>query len=762
VPDRSFLATHRALLAVLLLALLIRLALWAQPLHEPANDEVEYITVAYDLLAGRGWQFYEQYHWLRAPLYPLFLAASLWLSGGNLHLAALPNIVLSVATVGLIYALTTELVRRPADADKSVPQPAPGGSHAPILAALLAAVLLTLGTFASLYMSETLFAFLLIATVLLLVRWQHRATPGAPHLGMLLLAAVCYGLATLTRSLPLAFLPVVLLWLLVGSAGSLQGLWPAGWLRALRAPVLFAAVVLLTIAPWTLRNCQAYGSCILVETGFSYNMWAFNEPRESMGTIFRTLEQIPNPAERADEATQRGMQRLQEDPAILLRKLWPNWGYLWRIKPIQDRFLMSTYYADPPAPLFLAALVFDDLLYVLILVLGIIGLSSSLATRQRATGVPGVLAYLRAPPVLIVLWIAYVVVATLLTHGEPRYRHFLFPLLIPYAAIGTIGMQQFARRAWQDRRSGSTTLPRPDVRTLLRWAAHLALIGLLLHPVWTQYPWQWAAEGAERSTYRIVGDVAYQMGNLSAAEAAYRRALQGDKTADVYMALGGLYLQQGDLSAAEAAFWRAWRHERHYIAANARYGDILRRQSRQDEARRAFVGFYVSEQEMLNWSWRHLDPPPKSRIDIGGGLDFGYVGGMYPDEQQQGAHVRWTNGHGLLRLSTPADSSGPVVLHLRVAAPRPAAPPEDAGVLTRICVQDECQQVQVAQSWRIVSLLLPASSQVQPGAGDAEWHTYTVELHSPTLAAPDGRTLGVLVDWAAVSYTSTAEPVVRR
>jgi 4-amino-4-deoxy-L-arabinose transferase-like glycosyltransferase len=755
MPDRSFFTAHRALFAVLLLALLIRLALWAQPLHEPANDEVEYITVAYDLLAGRGWQFYEQYHWLRAPLYPLFLAASLWLSGGNLHLAALPNIVLSVATVGLVYALTTELVRRPSDSAES---PA-SGSRAPILAALLAAVLLTLGTFASLYMSETLFAFLLTAAVLLLVRWQYRATPDAPHLGMLLLAAVCYGLATLTRSLTLAFLPVVLLWLLIGSAGSLQGLQPAGWLRALRAPVLFAALTLLTIAPWTLRNCQAYGSCILVETGFSYNMWAFNEPRESMGTIFRTLEQIPNPAERADEATQRGMQRLQEDPAILMRKLWPNWGYLWRIKPIQDRFLMSTYYADPPAPLFLAALVFDDLLYVLILVLGIIGLSGRLVMRERIAGISDMLAYLRAPPVLIALWIAYVVVATLLTHGEARYRHFLFPLLIPYAAIGMLSLVRGARQAV--RGGSSIALSRPGARTLLRWSATLALIGLLLHPVWTQYPWKWAAEGAERSIYRIVGDTAYHMGNLSAAEDAYRRALQGDKTADVYMALGGLYLQQGDLSAAEAAFWRAWRYERHYIAANARYGDILRRQDKQDEARRAFVGFYVSEQEMLDWSWQHLDPPPKSHIDIGDGLDFGYVGGMYPDEQQQGAQARWTNGHGMLRLSVPADSSGPVMLHLRVAAPRPDSPAEQAGVATRICVQDDCQQVQVAHTWRTIELLLPtAPHKQQADTGNTAWHTYTVELHSPTLAAPDGRTLGMLVDWAAVSSTSPAEPVV--
>ena len=102
-------AARRPLLLILLLALILRLLLlWSQPLHQLANDEVEYVTVARDLLAGRGWQFYQHYHWLRAPLYPLFLAGSLWLAGGDpapgvssislgfaqsLHLAALPNIL---------------------------------------------------------------------------------------------------------------------------------------------------------------------------------------------------------------------------------------------------------------------------------------------------------------------------------------------------------------------------------------------------------------------------------------------------------------------------------------------------------------------------------------------------------------------------------------------------------------------------------------------------------------------------------------------
>ena len=89
VPQRLLTTLSQPIILVMACALALRLLLWAQPLHQPANDEVEYIAVARDLLAGRGWIFYDTYRWLRAPLYPLFLAGSLWLANGDLQRAAL-------------------------------------------------------------------------------------------------------------------------------------------------------------------------------------------------------------------------------------------------------------------------------------------------------------------------------------------------------------------------------------------------------------------------------------------------------------------------------------------------------------------------------------------------------------------------------------------------------------------------------------------------------------------------------------------------
>ncbi len=699
-------AWQRALLAVLLVALGVRLVLWAQPLHEPANDEREYVAVANDLLAGNGWQFYESWAWLRAPLYPLWLAGSLWLANGDLHRAALPTILLSVGVVALFALLTWQV------AGYGHPHPDArerrSRGWAAVVAAAFAAVLWTQATFASLYMSETLFAFLLAATFALLFAADTRPALWQA-VGLVAVAGLCYGLASLTRSLPLAFAPLLALWLLLGARPRVQ--------RVLMVAAFTLAAV-LPLVPWTVRNCQTYESCILVETGFAYNMWAFNEPREGPETILETLEAIPDPAVRADEATRRGMERLREDPAIIARKLVPNWDYFWRIKPIQDRFLLASYFADPPPAVFLAALVFDDLLYVGLLVASVGGLTAHMlyvpARRRRLA--------------LLALWVLYVVAASMLTHGESRYRHFVFLVIIPCAALGVQFAWQWLRGQWQP----PTTPTR--IRQRIAWATAVAVAGVLLLTVGEHYPWQWAQQGTARSWHRLVGDVQRGLGNTAAAEEAYQRAIDANYTADGWLILGDMWRNAGDLPAAEEAYRRAWRQERHYIAASARLGDLLRATSRPDEARRAFEGFYVPQQQVLDWSWAHLTPPPTATIVVGDRLAMGYVGGMYHAETIGETRARWTNGTGMVRL--PANAQGALVLQLTLAAPRPDGQPTPLAVCAP---RRPCQTVTVRPAWRTVWLLLP------PDPAPTASATQDVTLRSPTFRAPDGRTLGVAV-----------------
>ncbi len=702
--------------------------LWSQPLHQLANDEVEYVAVARDLLAGRGWVFYEHYHWLRAPLYPLFLAGSLWLAGGNLYLAALPNILLSVANVYLAYRLARALA----------------GPRAAILAALLTAILWTNATFASLYMAETLFTFLFTAALVCLFERepirddQHAASAEGRTSSLLpvIAAGVLFGLATLTRSMSMLFLPVVAVWLVFQQ-------WTANDKRLalthrLVPAVVFLCCACLTIAPWTIRNYLAYGAVIPVETGLSYNLWAFSEPREDLPTIHRTLEEISNPAERSEYATAKGMARLREDPAILVRKLWPNWIYLTRVKPIQDRFILETYYLDVGLPLFSAALVFDDLLYLVIALTAIVGLvyakrsvdgwqpTTDDQSARADSAFVRLMRWVGAPKTLCVLWLLYAITTMLLTHGESRYRHFLFPVLIPYAAW------VFARFV---RPSAKHQAPRTKSKQSLTLGALVALplSLLLLIPVLTYYPWSWAGQNFARGVYQFAGSATWAIGQRDTALGFYEQATQAHPTTHSYLRLGHAERAAGLLDRAEQSYRESWRLARLWVAPSTSLGDLLRARGDLEGARVAFEGFYADERDVLGWAWHNLSPQPTATLDIGSGLDFGYISGVYPAEQQQGATARWTNGRALLRLHSDSPNQ-PAMLRLRLAAPHP----DDQPARATICAASRCQKLTVSRTWRVYTLVV------------APPNNTPIEIRSETFDGGDERTLGVLVDWAEV------------
>ncbi len=151
-----------------------------------------------------------------------------------------------------------------------------------LIAAAISAIMLPFITFASLWMSETLFTALFISSLVVALRWVRQ-----PRLGVAALLGVLLGLATLTRSASLAALPLLVVWMITSRPRTAR-LRPRVW-----GTVVCVLLTCATIAPWTIRNYMAYGGLIPVETGLSYNLWVFNEPRETMGDIHRTLEAIP-------------------------------------------------------------------------------------------------------------------------------------------------------------------------------------------------------------------------------------------------------------------------------------------------------------------------------------------------------------------------------------------------------------------------------------------------------------------------------------
>ncbi len=662
---------RRILMLLLVGAAAVRLALWLLPSHQPANDEVEYLAVARDLLAGNGWRFYDSYPWLRAPLYPLYLAATLWLSNNDPQIALLFNIGLSLVHLWLLWLLGREWVGDQANAEK-----------VGLWTAGLASGLLTFASFANLWMSETLWNVLWACSLLLLLRWQRRQ-----QLRFALAAGLTIGLTILTRSLPLAFLPVLIGWMWWN--------W-RGW-RSVQHGLALGLVTFAVIAPWSLRNWLAYGRLITVETGFAYNLWAFSEPPLELSEINTILAKIPNPAERADYASARGRELLAADPSILARKPWTNTVYLWRIKPIEDRFIQANYYSDVALPYLVVALIFDDFWYIACVVLALWGFARAPRDSRWWLGL---------------LWVGYIVGSTMFTHGEARYRQFFWPIMLIYAAC-CLAKLRLNTPIWQ--RVGAS-----------------ALGAMILWVIVDHSPWQLTQQQLSRGWWQWQAAQALAAGDLAQAEAASLKALNTLPSADGWLALAEIKDQFGQSDAALEAYIAATNHNHDYPLAHYRLGQYLLQRGDLAAARAAWANPYVDSSSLLDSAWRAADRPTEDRIDVGAGLDVGLIEGFYPAEMLADSTARWSTAHARLRL--PAGKAA--MLRLRLANPRPIDAP---AATLQICVAEaQCVQVDgLGAEWRVVHVPLAASTNERQ-----------IEiLAQPWQPESDQRQLGIVLDW---------------
>lgn len=266
---RSAPARTRRLLAVaLLVGLAARLAFalgyWQ---HKPlTHDEQEYLALGLNLAAGRGFsrdmpgapsgESAEAFS--RAPLYPLFLSVVFRVAGQPTEQLppAVPRAVqIAQALIGVIVIwLASRFAARAA------------GPSAGTAAAWLAALyppLIWCGAYA---LSEALYAPLALssAAVAGLVT-DPRVRGHDPRDGRrALLAGALAGLAALTRSAALAFVPLLAVLFVA------QRRW--------RPAVLFALGACLVVAPWTLRNVATHHRLVVVAADGGVNFWVGNHP----------------------------------------------------------------------------------------------------------------------------------------------------------------------------------------------------------------------------------------------------------------------------------------------------------------------------------------------------------------------------------------------------------------------------------------------------------------------------------------------------
>jgi hypothetical protein len=172
---------------------------------------------------------------------------------------------------------------------------------------------------------------------------------------------------------------------------------------------------------------------------------------------------------------------------------------------------------------------------------------------------------------------------------------------------------------------------------------------------------------------------------------------------------------------------------------------VLRALGEEAAARADLTYETASLEDLQRWGWevfRPIAPAPES-LDIGGGLDLGYLRGFYPAEE---GGYRWTRAEAEVRLATASGTE----LELRLAAMRPAGA---VGPVVRVLANGvEIGRITPATEWRTYRLALPDEA---IASGDEITVTIVSDTFRPRAfdrASGDNRDLGVAVDLARVVW----------
>jgi 4-amino-4-deoxy-L-arabinose transferase-like glycosyltransferase len=391
---------------------------WAVKAQEPQElrDPVFYLLLGDQVANGNGYSYPGADGGVTAyypPGYPLLLAALIWLVGlgpwdvAAFDLAVVTNVVLSVATIGLVFALGRRLVN----------------SRVGLVAAAVFAVWPNLVFHTGVVLTETLFLFLFV--LMLLVALPTPEIARSPSVRRLVAVGLLFGAAGLVRPVSLVIAPLFLvLW------------WPDGVVRALRNVAIVGAATVALIAPWTIRNAITMDSPILLSANFGDNFCIGNNPEAAGGYAlpdycFRGLEEGERPeyeVRRQSETLDRAVRWVRENPGDALG-----------LVPDRARYtLRDDHDGLTAANDWLSALA--DGFYYAVAVAAVAGLVVS-ALRGAWRDRRWVIFVLTAPVQLI---------SPLVTFGEPRFKMPLYPVLAVVAAVGVVGLLNRRSVSWSE------------------------------------------------------------------------------------------------------------------------------------------------------------------------------------------------------------------------------------------------------------------------------------------------------------------------
>lgn len=623
------------LVLALVSAVVLRVVLWGElPRIGLISDEGEYLAAATWLSYGRGFAWYLDYYWTRAPLYPLFVAAHLFI-GGNEYWVYVSQAILSLTHIIVVWGITNRLT--------------PDHPAVPIVASMLMAINLPLATASQTLLSETLFltfflALLWLSLVLSTTRYRR---------GVLIVMGVVIGLAMLTRSLALVFLPLLAVWV-----------WVTAPTHRWRDALILCVTAVMLVLPWSLYASRTFGGTIIVDTSGAYNLLLSanasvygDQAGAQTDRFVDALSQstksapattcvphpgvLPSQGARQSAMTAEALCLIQANPQAFLARIPAEFVSFWQIRySSAERFTkgftignVSQTYAD-------MLLWLDDVWYLALLIPAVLGVWVSRRT------VPADQWW------LLVIWVVVPVLLGAVLFSITRFRLILLPMIAILAAMTLVFLWQKRWRAWLTPSAGVA-----GASALVLWslaATPLAHVTAVVPPSFF---------GPSPSIW-FCYDLTTRAQELRANQDAFATLLQQPVTRDTPLPLPlplpydevgqALVLQRaGDAQAALASLPATSEQ----IEVEIVRADVLRSLGQIDAARALFGATPVEQRNPVSWSFAWLNPAPTQRIDVGDDLDLGYIDGCYASEYDPAldARLRWCGNGARLRFPQAAD-----------------------------------------------------------------------------------------------------------
>jgi 4-amino-4-deoxy-L-arabinose transferase-like glycosyltransferase len=304
------------------------------------HDPLFYLFYANQISLGRGYRLLDGTPSAYYPIgYPgmlgalFFFVRHTFIPNNFTLAAAYLQIFLGIATVALAFYVGRRLF----------------GVAAGLLAALWIALFPNLIYHTATYLSETLFNFLIMAALAVLV--SREWTKGELGRGCLVAAGALLGTAALVRPIAVLLLPLLLIvWLIAG----------ARWQRAVLQLGIVAIATVAVIMPWTIRNVIVMNAPILISANLGDDLCMGHHPGatghfELPDSCFAGYDQYKRPefeVRRNNGNTRKAVSFALHNPRfelhLLPRKAW--WTYdndhdgLWAVESYgDDSFIGSRF-----------------------------------------------------------------------------------------------------------------------------------------------------------------------------------------------------------------------------------------------------------------------------------------------------------------------------------------------------------------------------------------------------------------------------------